>query len=458
MNKKKFAFVALLLAACSKKPVKTSQIVPVDFPQNTGVKDFQFPESKEKIYDWINAEDDNSVTDHAWGIWAGLTQKTGQQYNGQDLYVYDTWNGVGELADAAARGDRGAGCNVARSSRTTLRKPKQFAHAGLLGDPNVDTDYAILETVSYSPSAACFATSNLIFNKSVLDSYKVKGGISKISDFPVTAITTKPTYYVTKAKSGLVRVPAWTKTPEPAKAFGHKAWGNYVYVDLDNKQDPGKKLVPVTSESPTQEQIAAATCNRTDFISYTLDAAAADYLNKHQDRGNDPSHQFQAGSVALLVAMHVTTKEIQNWTWQTYFWVSDPKNPGAPSSPDISALMPSELQSPANHYAVSPAYAMVYPNQPIEGGTGKDTHPIIAYNPYLEAGFGPKVFKQPNKQNPDFQYGVQTNCASCHALATASGNLGYSTAQYIDMADMMFKDDVQLDFAWSVQGNINTDK
>lgn len=102
---------------------------------------------------------------------------------------------------------------------------------------------------------------------------------------------------------------------------------------------------------------------------------------------------------------------------------------------------------------------MVWPNQPINGGTNQGVSPVISFNPYLEAGFGPKVFSVPNDLDSKLQYGVQTNCMTCHALATKSGNNGYSTDQYISMNDgKFFLGDVQLDFAWSIQGNINTDK
>lgn len=446
-------FVAVLsLTGCKKA---SERIIPVDLPADVGVKDYQFPEDSAKIYDWLDDENDAAIAQHAWGIWAGLTKQTGQKFDGQELYVFETWNGVSELSDASSSGNRNAGCGFSRTSRNMLQKPKQFVHAGLLGATEPSTDYSILETVAYSPAASCFVTSNLLFNKTSLETFRVKGGIGKIPSFPVTSITTKPTYYVTRSQSGLVRVPAWTNTPEPAKEYPNTQWGNWVYVDLDNKQEPGKKLVPVNTDTPTPEQIAAATCNRSDFISFTIDEATADYLNVRQDKGKSPDEKFHAGSTALLVAMHVTTKEIDNWTWQTYFWVPDPKNPGAPSSKSIADLMPSVVTGAASHYAASVAYAMVYPNQPITGGSNLGARPIIAYNPYLEAGFGPGVFKHPNEWQPDFKYGVQTNCASCHALATYGRDLGYSTDQYIDMRDHVFDDTVQLDFAWSIAGNLN---
>lgn len=435
-------------------------ITPVSFPKNLSIKGFNFPEDSSTIYSWLKDQDTVKIVSHAWGIWAGLTEPTNQNYNGQNLLVFETWMGVQELAAMSAQG-RVAEDGEARYERTSLSVPKQFLHGRLLsnGPKPIDTNFVVLETVSYDPSGAYFVTMNQLFNKSKLQSYTVKDGIGKIPEFPNTAITTKPTYYAgVPNKDGLIRVPVWEE-PNPAKAYKYTSWQKFVYADVNNKQKPNRHLVPVTSPKPTQSEIEAATCNVSDFINYKIDRVGADYLNNHQDVGTSPSRQFVEGDYVLLVAMHVTTKEFKNWTWQTYFWCPDPSNPPSPSSKFEASLQPKELKGASSHYAVSAAYAMVWPNQPETGGTDKNCRPIIAYNPYLEGGFGPKVFSLPNTFRPDFVYGMQTNCMSCHALSTFSGKNGYSTNQYIDMRDTgLFKNDVKLDFTWSIQGNINQDK
>jgi hypothetical protein len=443
-----------LIYSCSDT---SNTIKPAEFPTHLGIKDFNFPEDSNKIYTWLENQDTTSIVSHAWGIWAGLTEPTKQKYNGQPLLVFETWMGVQELAAMSAQGQ--VSSNVEKTNRTQLSIPKQFVHGRLFAGQKVDTNFTVLETVSYDPSAAHFATSNRSFNQSVLNGYTVKNGIGAVPEFPNTSITTKPTYYAgVPSKNGLIRVPVWV-SPNPAKAFKYTEWQQWVYADVNNNQEPNKKLVPVTTSNPTQEQIKAATCNVNDFINYKIDRVGADYLNSHQDVGTTPSRQFIEGDYVLLVAMHVTTKEFKNWTWQTYFWCPDPSNPPSPSSKFEAGLRPKELKGAASHYAVSTAYAMVWPNQPVTGGSDDNARPILAFNPYLEGGFGPKVFSLPNKFRPDFVYGMQTNCMSCHALSTMTGKNGYSTNQYIDMMDTsLFKNDVKLDFTWSIQGNINSDK
>ncbi len=455
--------IAVLFYSCKDNtpPEENSEyktvnaITPEEFPTDLKINDFKFPEDSTTVYNWLKNKDTVSITKHAWGIWAGLTSPSGQVFQGDSLLVYETWFGVEELSAMSAAGNTQGGCgDIKKKQRTALKIPRQFAHARMFSNAKtaVETNFNIFETVSYSPPAACFATTNLIFNQSSLNQYQVNNAIGKIPSFPNDAITTKPVYFAGKPDAGgLIQVPVWPGIPNPAKVFPSSAWNAYVYADTSNSQPKNKKLVPVTSANPTPAQIAAATCNVNDFIHFGVNAQMAKYLNSHQDNG--ASSQFVAGDLVMLVAMHVTSKEISNWTWQTFYWDHNPENPIAPSSPFEASLKPSQLKGAAAHYSVSTAYAMVWPNQPVSGGTNTGVTPIIGFNPYLEAGLS--AFNNTNALNPAYQYGVQSNCMSCHALATQSGQLGYTADQYIDMKDKRFVNQVQLDFAWSIQGNIN---
>ncbi|MEO4006587.1 hypothetical protein [Flavobacterium sp. CAU 1735] len=434
-------------------------IKPQEFPDDLNLPGFKFPQDSTAIYGWLNKQDSASITQHAWGIWAGLTAKSGQVFNGDSLLVFETWMSVKELAQMAADGNKEGGCFQIKKERSALEVPKQLIHGQLFGKRNavLDTVSNVFETVSYNPAAACYSTQNLIFNQSTLDKYKVTNGIGNIPPFPSAGITTKPTYFAGGVDAnGLIRVPIWPGDPKPAKVFGYKDWQTYVYVDTNNKQAKDKTIVPVTGSNPTPAQIVAATCNLNEFINDQIDGRMAAYLNNNQ---KSSKRKYKAGDYILLVAMHVGTKEISNWTWQTFFWSYDRDNPFFPSSAFNAKLRPSIIKGAAANYAVSTSYAMVWPNQPITGGTNKGVRSIISFNPYLEGSFGPNVFTGDNNQlNPNFQYGVQTNCMSCHALASVTGSV-YTTDQYIDMKDMSrFRNQVLLDFAWSVQSNINANK
>ncbi len=131
-----------------------------------------------------------------------------------------------------------------------------------------------------------------------------------------------------------------------------------------------------------------------------------------------------AGDFAILLGMHVTTREITRWGWQTFWWSPTPTVGTAPSSAAIVAARPPQLMgSPAN-YEMAIAYATEVPAQPYVGGSNAGES-LYAYKPWLEAGFGPDTLLD---SKPGYSqgkvvanaFGVQTNCMSCHGGATST--------------------------------------
>jgi hypothetical protein len=109
------------------------------------------------------------------------------------------------------------------------------------------------------------------------------------------------------------------------------------------------------------------------------------------------------------------------------------------------------------------AYSMESPPQPNTGGKNVGNS-VYAYNPWLEAGFGPGDLpaSQPGTYNGKAvanYVGMQTNCMSCHAQASYSSTTPdltgvlYTGDQYIDMKGAQFKGNLRTDFLWSIPGN-----
>jgi hypothetical protein len=103
---------------------------------------------------------------------------------------------------------------------------------------------------------------------------------------------------------------------------------------------------------------------------------------------------------------------------------------------------------------------MMIPGQPNVGGQNVGSS-IYAYNPYLEARFGPANL--PNSQSgsgPDGQpasnnVGVNCNCMSCHVRANYNPGLlnsvpKYSGARYTSLDDLQFTGTLQVDLLWSL--------
>jgi hypothetical protein len=67
-----------------------------------------------------------------------------------------------------------------------------------------------------------------------------------------------------------------------------------------------------------------------------------------------------------------------------------------------------------------------------------------------------RPIKSDQPGQPDFNgtYGVQTNCMTCHNLATfnpgKAGGTGYGTDFYMSITDPIFDGLLRTDFAWSI--------
>jgi hypothetical protein len=115
----------------------------------------------------------------------------------------------------------------------------------------------------------------------------------------------------------------------------------------------------------------------------------------------------------ILLGFHVTTKEIPNWTWQTFWWSGRPGGDG-------NQNYPFSTESPALQAAVGSQWSHFVMTTTFGKPPSDNTHlPAIVYNPYLEGLL----------TNGD---GTKSNCASCHqyaAFATAApldhATLGY---------------------------------
>ena len=67
-----------VLYSCTKTE---NTITPVQFPKDLSINEFNFPEDSTTIYKWLENQDTTKIVSHAWGIWAGLTEPTNQNYN-----------------------------------------------------------------------------------------------------------------------------------------------------------------------------------------------------------------------------------------------------------------------------------------------------------------------------------------------------------------------------------------
>ena len=465
---------------------------PVPLP-NPGIPGYQFPEPESTLMQWINqpsAAHARNIHRHGWGLWAALTTPSGQtEYGLANAPVYLTWLTPDEVAALPADAAANATSAVAAAPRQMrLRVPRQFmripgfmeklqARLAALSQSQDQSargvrDTSSFEMVGYDPSAAAFASKNQLFSKTALTKLYQAGNAS-IPAFPSTAVTVKPVYkLVSKANmipgTSLYVMPAWPGTPKPTPAmqgggFPEEAWPGCVYIDAKN---PGRSTAQ-SADASCSSPSAANTFGLGDFIRIPVTAAnAALFSSLAQKQLKQP---VEPGDTLILMAMHVTSREMTEWTWQTFFWTPAPAKPPLPSSVAVAQARPAQLPWPAAHYAMSIGYQMVAPNQPVNGGKSVGS-PVTVYNPYLEAGFDSSVFQPPPPLNVGIYnpktkatfrgtLGIQSNCMTCHSGASvkmdsAVKRIGYATNFYIPRNAPMFKGNLQTDFLWSIADGV----
>jgi hypothetical protein len=190
------------------------------------------------------------------------------------------------------------------------------------------------------------------------------------------------------AATTLEGIPGAFHTPH----LPNNSWSTVVRVALPSKDqpdvencDPGARFEP---QSPPGGPIVPLSC----FYSLTITAKEwDDYLKQ----SGLPPHQTTVSTsndtiYVILMGFHVITKEIPEWTWQTFWWNWD--KGGDLQSPYQGSQSPDPRWS---HYVSSVTYGPPDP-KPDEY---KDR---VVFNPFLESPL-------PN--------GINSNCFTCHSNA-----------------------------------------
>jgi hypothetical protein len=454
-----------------------SPVLGVSLP-DPHIPNYSFPEDEATVLGWVNGnpEQTGRIYLHGWGLWTSLTMPSGVPAFGlPNAPVYLTWISKEELVAFSQRG----GARVARGAtprKLTLGTPRQLLKFGLgvrgkaglspkaltVAAGVITPDTSDLETVAYDPTAAAAILGGGLFRLSTLAALNT-GHAAQIPVLPDTAVALKPVYKaITPANliNGRYYVmPAWTGTPPVTleiqlNGYPEASWPGFIYVDTQNAGQSTSTGFDASGAGPAASPNAVYGLG--DFVSVPINAGNRDQFEVLT--GDKP---LLAGDCLILMAMHVTTRETTEWTWQTFFWTPDPAQPPLPSGHEIAAARPSQLVGPASHYAASFAYQMVAPNQPINGGQSVG-QPVVGFNPYLEAEFPRSIFGLTRSiiasDGSSFigTTGVQSNCMTCHAAASvvfpgaASNAASYAADFYLSRDDPYFANTVQTDFLWSI--------
>lgn len=431
-------FVAAVLLGVLAGRDAGAQIAPQPIPPGYG-----FPTGQAIIDAWIAAGDETAMRGHAWDLWAGMNAPSGQVYEGQDLPVWETWLGTGEVF-SPTKPVAAAGSGPSRA----FVAPHQFSHhAGLRAAGTPADDGQVVSFNKFSPEAADFIKAGHPGPGGQTYSYDSQSSLQALNaawpagtapedrgivDFPTLAIETKPVLGLVKA-AGLTAQPLWqglagsTNRTNPTP----DTWTTCVLID---PQGAGAVRPATRQEVDGAGAASGLSCGTwlygplSLFYNFPMSAGEAAAFNAAQGQN------AQAGDFAVLLAMHVNTKEIPFWTWQTYWWQPGGDTPGG--FPGSKAGMPTAMPAPFDNYAMCTAYSQT--TTP-DGGTMR-----VCFNPYLET-------------SPGIPAGITSNCVSCHGTARIAASPGDETYPETYDAPIPFFTDpsyfattTHTDFSWAI--------
>jgi len=392
---------------------------------------FDFPAPKATLEQFISSGNVSAERLHAWNVFAGMTQAA----PGGELAIFETWYSETETFDSSVATTQLTAARQPRLPR--FQTPRQFLPPKGVVAPAV-AGASVLSFVLYNFPAFNHVRSNALFKAPTLDGLLKTGAPNKtfpndrdIPPFPANAISLKTVWWPI-AKDKITAMPIWDPDQNPALKTGNPptTWARYVAVDPTRPDVPPDEFASVQFNGQTEHAHVVGT-NKIHLIQLTADQAAG--INSDgvlsgvaQSALGRPLH---AGDFAALVATHMTTKEIDNWVWATFWWHDQP------DQGSFAADRPSQVAGVWRNYLMNVSYDLNLPKQ-------ADGTPHVAFNPWLEARF------------PDAGHGggVVSNCMNCHNRAS------YPDMSFLpvyrgnpDPQDQAFNAGrLRTDFLWSV--------
>ena len=295
-------------------------------------------------------------------------------------------------------------------------------------------------SVLYNPSAAQHILGEQLYKKKTLDDIRDERRLHRspedeweIAPFPRDSIVIKTAWQVVDVVNHDYRVYIWDpKVLKDRRAAGNydalsftSSWGNFVTIDLT----PGRLC---SSDSYPDRSSVPIDCFYHFKIKDERDVAA--FPASVGQIVGPSGRAIQPENYLVLVAMHVTTREIPNWVWATFWWSNQAREPGYGDG------RPPEITGKWRHFLMDTTLSGVTPRDSLDQGNK------ICFNPYLEE---------------IFENGIASNCIQCHQRAVYPpkpggynlgllGRDGETPARGAKPNPTYFSDAIKLDFIWSL--------
>lgn len=393
-------------------------------PGNRGIPDgFDYPADKSALERERKAGNIIALRLHGWMIFAGMNKMTP---NGQPNWT--TWYRADEAFAPAAS-------PPAAVPRLTMQftKPNQLKDAG--PSPGAPRD-SVLSFVLFNWEAFNHIRTEKLFLKSDLDhinrSYRAATPWDKriIPPFPERAVSLK-TLWWPAAGDAKTALPVWDNEPTRSHYENNpfRTWKRVVVVDGTRRDVPDTETADIIFYETVFPSSRVVGLNR--FYNMRVDDAMLAAIDANKDDGvrilirKIIGRELRIGDYILFLGSHVATKEVDDWTWQTFWWHDKP------SEGIYADGRPDAVKGVWRNYLMAVVGDEVNPKEP-------DGSPLIGFNPWLEGAF---------------RAGTQSNCMNCHHRASYPriSSLPVRRGAPDTAADPAFKSGrLQTDFLWSI--------
>jgi hypothetical protein len=355
---------------------------------------FDFPADKQTLEQYRTTGNVAAQRLHVWNVFAGMTQPTPDG----KYAIFETWYSEDEVFEV------GPALQASGPRRVVLRfkQPAQLAPVPGQVMPQA-AGTALLSEVRYDYAGYNHVRTNRLYLQSELDALKESGAPDPavpnnriIPAFPAASVALKTVWWPV-AKDQITAMPVWDPESNQPRKSGNPftTWPRVVAIDPNRTNVPPNATASVSflgKQFPNSHLVGIDA-----FHAVKLDAQTAQNAMQNARTAQavhivfGPGRDLQEGDYVVLVATHLTTKEIDDWVWATLWWHD------RPDAGPFAADRPANVTGVWRNFLMSASYDLNLPRE-------ADGQPHITFNPWLEAGF------------PDGGSGNGTvsNCMNCH--------------------------------------------
>jgi hypothetical protein len=359
---------------------------------------YDFPAEQQALELYRAGGDLHAERRHVWNVFAGMTQTTP---DGR-YAIFETWYSEDE-AFATGPALQAAG------PRRVIRRfsvPRQFGGIPGQAVPQAAGTSLLSEVMFNFPNYNHIRTMHL-YSPTEIDRLKQSGAPDRnipnnrtVPEFPPDSISLKTVWWPV-AQDAPTPMPVWDLESNPLQQGRHPypTWKRVVVIDPTRSNIPPDATM--TADFPHGTPRPNSHVVGLDQFHYVqIDAQTAENAMKNgrlQMFVNDVlGRPLRGGDYVVFAGTHLTTKEIPDWVWATFWWHDHPDD--GPFAADRTA----NVKGVWRNYLMSTSYDLNLPRE-------ADGMPHITFNPWLEAGF---------------LDGIESNCMNCHNRAAIPGSNG----------------------------------